>query len=368
MSEQIVVGAGLSGLVAAIVLARRGHSVRVIEKYKTVGAQPERWPMVDVTPMIPGEMSKYLGIPIGEPQVKECKLLNGYFWDQEFRVPIERSNLKLVERGPRKTGLDGYLLEIALAEGVKVEFEEAVLGQGAIAALPPDTIIATGLYAETFDALNIPYVMGWCYGAKGRSDREGEAAIYFGEYTNDYAYWSSMNGIDSVLFFTRNPIRDSDLEAFTRQLEDTEGIAIKEWLYGYGPTPTARFTNPRLFASDKILAGTLSGMMEPFALFGVHGALVSGKIAALAVEDRSEAYREFKKQLTTWKRMLLNRKVYNRMSMDMRRRAVVGLNTALTASDMLGARMLSGAFHAVPGYMNQKRSAQNRRAKGVRPK
>jgi len=200
LAEQIIVGAGLSGLVAAIILARKGYAVRVLEKYRTVGAQPERWPMVDVTPMIPREMSRYLGIPIGEPQVKDCRLLNGYFWGEAFKVPIERSNLKVVERGPRATGLDGYLLEIAEAEGVKVEFEQAVLGQAAIAKLPADTIIATGLYAETFDALNIPYAMGWCYGAKGSGDREAEAAIYFGDYTNDYAYWSNINGIESVLF------------------------------------------------------------------------------------------------------------------------------------------------------------------------
>ncbi|MHB8895425.1 MAG: NAD(P)/FAD-dependent oxidoreductase [Candidatus Geothermincolia bacterium] len=355
MAEQIIVGAGLSGLVAAIILARKGYSVRILEKYKTVGAQPERWPMVDVTPMIPREMSRYLGIPIGEPQVKDCKQLNGYFWGEAFNVPIERSNLKVVERGPRGTGLDGYLLEIALGEGVKVEFEEAVLGQGAIAALPGDTIIATGLYAETFDALNIPYVMGWCFGAKGRGEREAEAAIYFGDYTNDYAYWSNINGIESVLFFTRNPIRDDELETFTRELEATEGIKVADWLYGYGPTPTAKFSNPRLFASDKILAGTISGMMEPFVLFGVHGALVSGKIAAMAVEDRAAAHREFKRQLTTWKRMLLNRKVYNRMPKGMRRHAVVSLNRVIGSTGSLGARMLGGAFHAVPGYLWQKK-------------
>lgn len=104
MAEQLIVGAGLAGLTAAITLARKGYEVRVLEKYKTVGAQPERWPMVDVTPFLPGKMSRYLGIEIGEPQVQPCRQLNGYFWGESFDVPIGRTNLCLVERGPARRG------------------------------------------------------------------------------------------------------------------------------------------------------------------------------------------------------------------------------------------------------------------------
>jgi len=34
---------------------------------------------------------------------------------------------------------------------------------------------------------------------------------------------------------------------------------------------------------------------------------------------------------------------------------VVGLNTVLSGTGDLGARVLSGAFHAVPGYMRQRK-------------
>jgi flavin-dependent dehydrogenase len=338
-------------LVAAIALAKRGRRVRVLERYKTVGAQPERWPAIDVTPMRTEALSHYLEIPIGEPQVKPCKRLKAYFWGRPLDVPLARSNLCCVERGPRKTALDGYLQSIAESLGVAFEFESPVLGQGRIASLPRDTIIATGLYAESFDALGIPYQMGWCYGAKGHCDRDAEAAIYFNDYTTDYAYWSCLNGVDSVLFFKRGPLAAADLRRFEGELESSEGIRVTEWMAGYGPTPTARFGNPRLFASDKILAGTISGMIEPFVLFGVHGALVSGKIAAMAVEDRNAAWREFKLCLTTWRRMLLNRKIYDRLPSGVRRGALVVFSDVLGfLGDDLGSRLLAGGFRAVPGY------------------
>ena len=348
--EQLIVGAGLSGMVASILLARRGYKVRVLEKYKTVGGQPERWPAVDVTPMAPELLSKYLGIEIGEPQVKQTKALRAFLWGERFRVPLEGSNLCCVERGPRKTGLDGYLWRLAESEGVKFEFECPVSGQGALSVLTPRTIIATGLYVESFDALRIPYQMGWCYGLKGHTSKEGEAAIFFGDYTTDYGYWSCMNGIDMVFLFRRGPISPKDLGQFEKEIKE-EGLKGGQWLFGYGPTPTASFSNPRLFCGNKILAGTLAGMIEPFVLFGVHGALVSGKISAMAVEDANDALREFKKALFAWKRALLARKVYDKSPQDFRKQGVIGINRILrTLGPSLGGRLLEKGFSSVPGY------------------
>jgi len=42
-----------------------------------------------------------------------------------------------------------------------------------------------------------------------------------------------------------------------------------------------------------ILCGTISGFMDPFAWFGIHGGLLSGKVAALAVYDPQTAQSEF---------------------------------------------------------------------------
>ncbi len=351
MAEQFIVGAGLAGLTAAVLLARRGYEVRVLERYKTVSGQPERWPMIDVTPMDTGALSRYLGIEIGSPQVKPLEKLDGFFWGEAFDVPVRGSGLVCVERGPRATGLDGYLRDLAIEAGVVIEYEKPVLGQGALVQLPPDTIVAGGLYAECYDALGVPYRMGRCYGAKGRTDRDSEAAIYFGDYTSDYAYWGGINGVWSILFFTREAISREQLRTYEEEVYRTEGVEVDEWFEGYGPTPTKSFSNPRLFAGNKILSGTLSGMMEPFALFGVHGALVSGKISAMAVEDKGAAFEEFSRCLRGWRFGLMNRRLYDAAPVPARRFAVITGNKVLeSVGPERGARLLSKGFSAIPGY------------------
>ena len=71
--------------------------------------------------------------------------------------------------------------------------------------------------------------------------------------------------------------------------------------------------NLRLFHGDKILAGTIAGMMDPFFLFGIHGALVSGKIAALAVEDRDGAQMEFNRVNRYFHRTFRAKQIYQRL-------------------------------------------------------
>ncbi len=54
-----------------------------------------------------------------------------------------------------------------------------------------------------------------------------------------------------------------------------------------GAVGVKRLDNPRLFSGDKILAGTLAGLQDPLFFFGVHASLISGHIAAQAVDDKA---------------------------------------------------------------------------------
>lgn len=98
-----------------------------------------------------------------------------------------------------------------------------------------------------------------------------------------------MNGIWYVLLFARREVPAANLEAFRSILTKAEGYSFSEWRRFAGQTPKA----PSLFMNGFVRTGTFAGFIEPALGFGITGALVSGKIAALAMTDPEAAKREF---------------------------------------------------------------------------
>ena len=112
-----------------------------------------------------------------------------------------------------------------------------------------------------------------------------------------------MNDLDYLLLFTdRGDISPVDLKQFEEDLERSEGIRIQNWDYFEVVVPTASPKAPKLFAGSKIMAGTLSGMMEPGIYCGIHAAIISGKVAALAVTDPEGAARDFTRFTSGYKK------------------------------------------------------------------
>lgn len=319
MGEKIVVGAGLAGLTAAINLRRRGYEVRVLERRDGVGG-PARdmstgeltYVMADGTPFQLERIARYTGIDIGPA----CEPLQGtriYSFGKRFDTEFP-PNLPafLVERGSRRDSLDMHLYRIALKEGVRFEFNHPVKTRKDFDDLPPRTILATGLFGDTFRALGIPFVP--VYGLFGQGmvaeDYRGPKVIlYMDRYTWDYAFFSTIHGVAGALLFQRKrPLSREAKQWFPDRLANDEGIEFPEWHeLDVGVLPMGSFSNPRLFHEKFILAGTLAGAQDPVLLFGVHGALVTGRIAALAVDNPEEAYREFRKINLFWKLSYLNR-------------------------------------------------------------
>jgi len=279
-------------MVAALNLAREGYEVRVLDGAKKIGGLEKIHPSIHGTPIDIGAVSQYIGFDLSPYFTTARYLLNGV---EENLYRVDGSVIELVERGGRKTALDQGLYRECLRLGVKFEFGRFIHN---IDELPPGSIIATGLNRSMFDALNVPYMTHYGYSACLEQDRqEADKTMYsfFDDYTEDYYYAGELNGIYYGLLFSRLQLQDSNLKAMEAQLKERTGLQISDWQCHLSAVPVKSCRNPRLFVGDKILVGTLAGMIEPFALFGIHGATVSGKIAALAVTDRDLAVAEFKR-------------------------------------------------------------------------
>ncbi len=301
MAEVTVVGGGLAGMTAAINLARRGHDVVVLEREERIGGSPLYHPSGQGSPLKLDALHAYLGFEITpgiEPIREMAEIAGGKM------LPIDPSLIHayFFERGPRPTSLDSYLYELARGAGVEFRFGTPIISQEDMAQLPPNTIVATGLHFEGFDALRVPYLTSYHFTYKGTCDPDlNYVHMFHDTYTSDYGYTSALRGIRYVhLFNRRKPISLTDRERFAEQVAEYDGFEVPEFSEFTFPVPASTIKTPRLLAGNKILAGTLAGAMDPVAFFGLHGALVSGKIAAMAVEDKERGWREFQKCVSVY--------------------------------------------------------------------
>jgi len=281
-----IYGAGPAGLVAAINLAREGFEVHLFDQHG-IGGNPEWHPSIQTTVLKPERTWEYIGIDLSDC-FRQVNLVTFYRYERKKVFALE--NMYVCERGSRKGSLDTYLYE--KATGVGVTFHPS--GKLDVDRLNPsrDTIVATGLETSVYRQLDIPYVPIYGYRGVKKTKRGVGLISYISKCTNyDFAYLAADRGLLFALLFSRQGLARDSLDEFQQLLKDTEGIQFNKWTYSTG----AVSTKAQLFHRGLVLAGTLSGMIDPFLLHGISGALTSGKIAAQAFVDRDGAIREFRR-------------------------------------------------------------------------
>ncbi len=282
-----VYGAGLSGLTAALCLARDGYPVKVFEREKRLGGSPQFHPSAHLTPMSFDSLHRYLGFEVADAFTPVSKFV-AFVGNQAHE--LAPGPLHVVERGPREESLDTYLYQLALERGVEFKFNSP-LTKETLASAPDNSIISTGLHKDMFQALGVPEVTFDYYIYNGPTHLPASSYGYWDDYTSDYGYVAITNGMMMALVFCRYGLAENARDRFASALKDTIGVEVPKWLYYRGSNPV----QPTFLRDRFILTGNLAGMWEPAFCFGIVGAMFSGRLAANAVADRAAALKEFRR-------------------------------------------------------------------------
>ncbi len=301
-----IYGAGLSGLVAAINLVRNGYTVTVFEKEIRIGGSAKCHPSIHMTPMHIQDIQKYIGIKI-DTCFSQLDTFRGYVGSKKYIFSTK--NLFIVERGPRETSLDYFLYNIALREGVNFEFSKSLTKEN-LENIPENSIITTAGYSKLVSSLNLPYVTYKQFDIHKNIDIGNIAIAYFGNYSSDYGYISGKNGMISAQLSGPLNLSQENLKKFTELVKETEGIELNNWssTISHFPKKVQLFT--KYARKTFVLAGDIAGFLDPFFGFGINGALISGKIAAISHISKKKALQEFKQFKSNLNKNLLLQTIY----------------------------------------------------------
>ncbi len=307
--EALIIGAGMSGMVAALNLAGEGYRVIVREAEESYGGARIYNPSTHVTPIDPVKTSQYIGIDVS-PVFHKVNKCPAFFHHTEIQFPVY--SVYGVERGDRPGSLDTLLYRRCLDAGVEFEFSSPLVEEE-IGRLKPGTIIACGLIPKAYKMLGIPFITVSMWLSRGEIGFSDYAWLWFDECVTEYGYLSAVNNyyFDLLFSFSRR-VDEKALRRYRDFALRYQGVEHRDWDYQVGAVPLATPDNFRLFRDGLIMCGTMSGAIDPFMGFGISGALVSGKVAAMAVYDPEGAQREFDRFLRRFRRSFYIKEAWRR--------------------------------------------------------
>jgi len=309
-----ILGAGISGLTAAINLASRGFRVRVYEKRAGVGSQSkgdfqglENWTSPKDALLFLSE----IGIA---PEFEYEPFTECHYYDDDLRKYTMKSSnagFYLVRRGPMEGSLDRYLERIAYQHGVEICY-------GTTAEISDVDVIATGYRKPFLVATGINF----------DTDREKLAAAIFDDRIapHGYAYFLALRGRGTIAVVSKVGVKElsSVLTRAVDRFHEISKFPVDNPIHfgGYG----TRFTK---LGSGTPVVGEAGGFQDAMWGFGIRMAFHTGFLSAKAISGKLDFWELVRKEVVPLcKSSTINRLLYDLLKTKRHKSILSGMANA----------------------------------------
>lgn len=272
-----ILGAGLSGLTAAINLAKSGYSVEVYEKNKDVGMRfngdiqgLENWS--DKKDICEELKELNVGVdfdctPFHDVILTNCSKAREIHW----KKPI----FYLLKRGPFSGTIDYSLKAQALKSGVNIHFQECLAKNEA-------DIIATGPIVDE--------AVGIVKGIAFKTNSKDTAILAFNDElaSKGYSYLLVMNGYGCLC----TVVRRSEAIRINSYFEKTKEFFLGKMGFQIQPvndvSGIGSFSIKKVTEGAALYVGEVAGLQDFCLGFGMRFAFASGYLAAQSVIHKTD--------------------------------------------------------------------------------